>query len=447
MKRVLPIILIAFLLVPFLSFSQTSDAGIASIDSPAPPDDCESDDVYVTVETQVNSPLTGVTINWRVNGQVQTPVNWSGFIPAGSSSPQPIFVGNYNFNPGDELLVWTTNPNGGSDDISSNDSIRYEIPIFQKANLSNRRLLCEGGSLTLDTEMTFATHTWNTGASSSAITVTSSGQYRVTTEDVVTGCEQRYTVFVAAENPVRLPNGPLEGCDGDDVNLSTNLNLGTFNWSTGESSNTIDVQSSGKYWVEVTDTSGTCTSSDTVDVDFLFNPNADFVGSIGYLTVAFNNQSTDATDYFWDFGDNATSQDVNPSRRFATDGTYTVTLIASNNCFSDTAVKEFTVDRENSTSVGEQDSRDYALNLFPNPTAGNITLDLSINNSKLEYFEGLIQIFDMQGRNIWERKMTNSQNVFSIDLNQYSSGVYLLKVIPLNDESKMIDTQRIFLNK
>lgn len=426
MKRVLPIILIAFLFVPFLSSSQTVDAGVQTIDSPAPPDDCESNDVYVTVETQANAPLTSVTINWRVNGQVQTPVNWSGFIPSGSSSPQPIFVGNYSFNPGDELLVWTTNPNGGTDDFSSNDSIRYEIPIFQKANLPNRKLLCSGGSLVIDTEVTFAKHTWNTGASSSAITVTSAGQYRVTTEDVVTGCEQRYTVFVAAENPVRLPNGPLEGCDGDDVNLSTNLNLGTFNWSTGESSNTIDVQSSGKYWVEVTDTSGTCTSSDTVDVGFLFPPVAQFSGSIGYLTVAFNNQTTNATDYFWNFGDNATSQDVNPSRRFATDGTYTVTLIASNNCFSDTAVKEFTVDRENSTSVGDIEKNILEFNLYPNPAQDVLNLHLNLSESKTI----TIEILDLGGRVLKVENLGNlsGQTTEIMNISGFTSGIYLLRV-------------------
>lgn len=423
--------------------SQSNDAGIASIDSPAPPDDCESDDVYVTVLNAAGSPLTNVTINWRVNGQVQTPVNWSGFINSNSNSPQPIFVGNFNFNPGDELLVWTTNPSGSSDADSSNDSIRYEIPIFQKANLSNRRLLCEDGSLIIDTEVTFARHTWNTGASTSAITVTSAGQYRVTTEDVVTGCEQNYTVFVAAENPVRLPNNPLEGCDGDDVNLSTNLNLGTFNWSTGESSNTIDVQSSGKYWVEVTDTSGTCTSSDTVGVDFLFPVTAGFTGSIGYLTVAFQNQSTEATDYFWDFGDNATSQDVNPSRRYATDGTYTITLIAENNCFSDTATQEFTVDRENSTSVEETSAGGRGINVFPNPA--NDVLHVSFAKRFLEAEAFVIQLFDLQGRKIFENKVNNSVERLTIDISDQPSGVYLLNVVSKTNQKEVMQTRKITL--
>ncbi len=440
MKKKLRLVSAAFVCI-LLSLgvsAQTVDAGIHSIDSPAPPDDCESNDVFVTVETQANTPLTSVTINWRVNGQVQTPVNWSGFINSSSTSPQPIFVGTFNFNPGDELLVWTTNPNGGNDDFSSNDSMRYEIPIFQKANLPARMLLCDGGSLIIDTEVTFARHTWNTGASSSAITVTSAGQYRVTTEDVVTGCEERYTVFVAAENPVRLPSGPLEGCDGDDVNLSTNLNRGTFNWSTGESSNTIDVQSSGQYWVEVTDTSGSCTSSDTVDVEFLFPVTADFTGSIGYLTVAFHNQSQNATDFFWNFGDNATSQDLSPSRRFATDGTYTVTLIASNNCFSDTAVKEFTVDRQNSTFVGENIDSEGSFSLYPNPTVSTLNVDVTAGDK--ENFTA--EILDLGGRIVKTFNLGNvSQNqTITFELADLDSGVYLFR---LKADTKVIGIKKI----
>lgn len=440
MKKKLRLLSSAFvcLLLSLGINAQTVDAGIHSIDSPAPPDECESNDVFVTVETQANTPLTSVTINWRVNGQVQTPVNWSGFINSNSTSPQPIFVGNYNFNPGDELLVWTTNPNGGNDDFSENDSIRYEIPIYQKANLPSRMLLCSGSSLIIDTEKTFARHTWNTGASSSAITVTSAGQYRVTTEDVVTGCEERYTVFVAAENPVRLPSGPLEGCDGDDVNLSTNLNRGTFNWSTGESSNTIDVQSSGQYWVEVTDTSGTCTSSDTVDVEFLFPVTADFTGSIGYLTVAFHNQSQNATDFFWNFGDNATSQDLSPSRRFATDGTYTVTLIASNNCFSDTAVKEFTVDRQNSTFVGENIGSEDLFSLYPNPTVSTLNVDVTAGDK--ENFTA--EILDLGGRIVKTFNLGNvSQNqTITFELADLDSGVYLFR---LKADTKVIGIKKI----
>lgn len=49
-----------------------------------------------------------------------------------------------------------------------------------------------------------------------------------------------------------------------------------------------------------------------------------------YLKYDFTNNSINATSYLWDFGDANTSIDPSPSHTYAVDGTYTVTLTASN---------------------------------------------------------------------------------------------------------------------
>ncbi|RMG88698.1 MAG: PKD domain-containing protein [Bacteroidetes bacterium] len=48
-----------------------------------------------------------------------------------------------------------------------------------------------------------------------------------------------------------------------------------------------------------------------------------------YKEIRFTNLSISATDYMWDFGDGATSTDKDPSHTYAEDGTYTVSLTAS----------------------------------------------------------------------------------------------------------------------
>lgn len=52
--------------------------------------------------------------------------------------------------------------------------------------------------------------------------------------------------------------------------------------------------------------------------------------------VIFNNNSANGNAFFWDFGDNTTSTDVNPVHFYSGPGTYTVTLVVSdtNGCFS-----------------------------------------------------------------------------------------------------------------
>ncbi len=53
------------------------------------------------------------------------------------------------------------------------------------------------------------------------------------------------------------------------------------------------------------------------------------VDPVEFLTVTFTNFSQNATEYAWDFGDENTSSEENPTYTYAAGGTYTVTLTAS----------------------------------------------------------------------------------------------------------------------
>ncbi|MFZ5979687.1 MAG: PKD domain-containing protein, partial [Candidatus Zixiibacteriota bacterium] len=55
------------------------------------------------------------------------------------------------------------------------------------------------------------------------------------------------------------------------------------------------------------------------------------------LSVAFSDQSSDATSWNWDFGDGVISTLQNPNHNYTSEGVYIVTLTAANECGSDTA--------------------------------------------------------------------------------------------------------------
>lgn len=99
----------------------------------------------------------------------------------------------------------------------------------------------------------------------------------------------------------------------------------------------------GTYTLTVSKTG--CSNQSTVSV--VVNPNA--VANFGSTLLtptnvahgySFGNSSTNATNYFWDFGDGATSTDPNPTHQYTLEqGTATVTLIAYNvNGCNDTIV-------------------------------------------------------------------------------------------------------------
>lgn len=59
-----------------------------------------------------------------------------------------------------------------------------------------------------------------------------------------------------------------------------------------------------------------------------------------WKTYTFSNLSTNATMYMWDFGDGNTSTDFEPLNTFPGEGTYTVTLVASDNLGVESTITE-----------------------------------------------------------------------------------------------------------
>lgn len=105
----------------------------------------------------------------------------------------------------------------------------------------------------------------------------------------------------------------------------------------------------GTYTVKLTATNAGGSDSETktghIIVGQIDPPVADFTAvptaGTAPLVVAFTDTSTNGpVTWAWDFGDGGTSADQTPSHEYATAGTYTVTLTATNAAGSDTDIKE-----------------------------------------------------------------------------------------------------------
>ena len=97
--------------------------------------------------------------------------------------------------------------------------------------------------------------------------------------------------------------------------------------------------SPGTYQIVQQVTNAAGSSSDTLQVTVGAAPEAAFEASVapGSLTLDLTNNSEEATSYNWDFGDGNTSTGADPMHAYATDGAYTIQLLASNACGTDTA--------------------------------------------------------------------------------------------------------------
>lgn len=89
------------------------------------------------------------------------------------------------------------------------------------------------------------------------------------------------------------------------------------------------------------------------------SPKADFTYTGGGCTapcaILFDNKSTNATNYNWDFGDGTTSKEENPTKTYDIGGTYTVTLTANGEDGSDQTSKKILVQKSAQSQLPNAD--------------------------------------------------------------------------------------------
>lgn len=108
---------------------QQYDAAMAEMTEPISPASSGVQDVKVTIYNFGTDTLTSATINWSVDGSLQTPFSWSGSLPA-MDTTAAITVGTYNFVTGfNNLKFWTTDPNGFADQNTTNDTIEDQVIV------------------------------------------------------------------------------------------------------------------------------------------------------------------------------------------------------------------------------------------------------------------------------------------------------------------------------
>ncbi len=120
-------------------------------------------------------------------------------------------------------------------------------------------LLCPGGNLTLDALNPGAAYLWNTGAVTQTINVGGPGLYYV--DITFSGCSYRDSITVNTLGAVSI--GPDQTvCDTAVILLDPGVSGAAYLWSTGATTQTINVTSSGTYWVQVS--SSGCQLRDTM---------------------------------------------------------------------------------------------------------------------------------------------------------------------------------------
>ncbi|MBL4593015.1 MAG: gliding motility-associated C-terminal domain-containing protein, partial [Flavobacteriales bacterium] len=190
---------------------------------------------------------------------------------------------------------------------------------------------CAGGSTTLNVNPNNLTsYIWNTGSIDTMISVTTGGEYWVTSE--LNGCYKTVNVDVV-EHPIPTPVilGPLFNCTGNPTTLyvdSASIYT-SFSWSNTSTNDSISV-GSGTYTVTVTDSFGCTGTSPPVTV----TNNIPAVSISGSATFCQNDSTTltavptipSGASYLWSTGSTIISTNIGSV------GSVWVTVSYNNGC-------------------------------------------------------------------------------------------------------------------
>ncbi|MCB2206314.1 VWA domain-containing protein [bacterium] len=279
--------------------------------------------------------------------------------------------------------------------------------------------ICEGESVTLDAGEGYRSYIWSNHEVSRTITVQSAGTYwcRVIEKTGLIGYSDTVTVTVRpAPAPAIQIIGSNPLCEGDTLTLSADPGYVSYQWNTGEDTRAIQVTKGGLYSVVVTDADGCVGGSEPVQVNMLPAPAKPFINRTGDLL-----SSTPAASYQWLRNyvpiPGATGQEYQLSEL----GAYVVEITDSNGCTA----------RSNVIQVSVLDARKLpaaieALDLYPNPASGQVTLYLRLPSPGY----ALAEVHDLLGRRILQQRLRVGINGVRATLNVegLQPGMYFVRV-------------------
>lgn len=245
------------------------------------------------------------------------------------------------------------------------------------------------------------TYTMEIVAFNSVFDVLSYKTYQIT----VTGISGQFDLLI---------DGSLDVCGSGSAVLTSPV-LGSYTWSTGETTPSITVSTDGDYSVSVLN--GTCTAesySETFSINPLptVNAGADTIGCANFgFTLTLNGSG--AATYVWD---NGVLDGVNFIPPLDTT-VYTVTGTDANGC---TNTDQITVISEICGGIGENQLT--TMRLYPNPVQELLYVTLSESNLEL-------RVSNILGAILIEQKAGNTN---SIDMSALQSGTYFVSALNRN---------------
>lgn len=290
--------------------------------------------------------------------------------------------------------------------------------------------ICIDDTLVLEASpATYSSYDWNNGDSGPVAHATTGGLYRVTVIDS-NQCQVSSTINVQYlpfpdPDPQIIPSGFVEICNGTSLPVDAGQGYFAYDWNTGDVSQVLSVNSTGQYWVTVTNGFGCTEISDTLDVAVL-NPINPMISVVGNTL-----ETVPGSTYQW-YRNNSPIPGANAIQYLATqNGTYKVDVTNVNGCLETSPDYAFVLNGIEGSLSGE-------ISIWPNPSSGRIFLELP------ELIGGLyhIDLYDVRGKLVFESEQFLQAGENSLNFEEVSEGAYFLRV----HDGELQWTGRLLLN-
>jgi uncharacterized protein (TIGR02145 family) len=346
--------------------------------------DSETKNNYIIVSTSGSAPVAGFTANRTsiIEGEsvsftdqsINVPTAWSWTFGDGGTSTEQNPTNQYNTQ-GTYTVKLTVSNSYGSDDETKNNYITVSASgAAPVANFTaDKTSITEGETVNFTDQSTNGPTSWSWifgdgGTSSSqnpSHPYNTEGTYNViltATNSFGSDAETKNNyITVSASGAAPVANFAADKTsitEGETVNFTdqSSNDPTSWSWTFGDGGTSTEKNPSYQYNTEGTyNVTLTATNSFGSDDETKNNyitvgasgsaPVADFTADKTSITegetVNFTDQSTnDPTSWSWTFGDGGTSTEQNPSYQYNTEGTYNVTLTATNSYGSDYETKD-----------------------------------------------------------------------------------------------------------
>lgn len=320
--------------------------------------------------------------------------------------------------------VYTVTLTNNTSGCAAKDTINLFVKPTPSPSLGNDSLFCSL-PVTLNANTTASNYLWNTGSIGSSLSITTPGKYWVRATNT-NGCAAADTIIASLGYPPVVTLGADTAyCQGSTIKLYAGYGVGnTYQWSTGATTSSISVGTTGTYSVVVTNTLG-CKASDTVNVTSKALPTVGlvFTGQTSFCPTDLTGRPlTEGTPTGGTYiGGGVSGNSFYPNQ--ATQGTHIIiyNYTGPNGC-SNTAKDTLKVN----ACVGIEELVDnIGLNVYPNPNTGIFTLELNSSSD----IDGNISVMSIDGKLVYSDIIFgNGLITKSINISDLANGIYYLRL-------------------